>query len=128
MKCEKCGMEIENKDLKIDSNDKIRPTQGHEESDPLRKFHFGERIEKALKIMAKFVDDVLRSFNSQMISPYIKYRMRALQTLISLVLITVVISAVLSYLGVITGEAFTFLIGIVLGFILASMNRILGPA
>lgn len=128
MKCEKCGMEIKDKDLKIDPNDKMRPTQGHEESDLLRKFHFGERIEKALKIMAKFVDDVLRSFNSQMISPYIKYRMRALQTLISLVLITVVISAVLSYLGVITGEAFTFLIGIVLGFILASMNRILGPA
>ena len=94
-----------------------------EDLDLIRRFKVGEKISGGFGIVAKFVDDVLKSFNSHLIAPYIKYRMRALQTVMAVILVVVLVSAVLAYLEVITGEAFVFLVGIVLGFVLASLSR-----
>jgi hypothetical protein len=94
-----------------------------EDLDLVRRFKVGEKVSGGFGIVAKFIDNVLKSFNAQLIAPYIKYRMRALQTVMAVILVVVLVSAVLAYLEVITGEAFVFLVGIILGFVLASLSR-----
>jgi hypothetical protein len=128
MQCEQCGRELPEGSERCLACGSLQQHFKLEDLDLIKRFRVGEKVAEGFRIVAKFIDDVLKSFNSQLIAPYIKYRMRALQTLMAVILVTVLVSAVLAYLEVITGEAFVFLVGIVLGFILASMSRMMGPA
>lgn len=128
MRCEQCGRELPEGSEGCLACGSLQPRLKLEDLDLIKRFRVGEKVAEGFRIVAKFIDDALRSFNSQLIAPYIKYRMRALQTLMVVILVTVLVSAALAYLEVITGEAFVFLVGIVLGFILASMSRMMGPA
>lgn len=127
MQCAECGATIpEGKD----TCPACGSSMSHfklEDLDLIRRFKVGDKVSGGFNIVAKFIDNVLKSFNAQLIAPYIRYRLRVLQTVMTVILITVLVSAALAYLDVITGEAFVLLVGIVLGFILASVSRMFGP-
>jgi hypothetical protein len=98
-----------------------------EDLDLVRRFKVGEKASWGFNIVAKFVDDVFKSFNTHLIAPYIKYRLRALQTVMAVVLVAILVTAALAYLEIISGEVFVFLVGILLGFILASFGKMFSP-
>jgi len=98
-----------------------------EDLDLIRRFKVGDKASWGFNIVAKFIDDVFKSFNTHLVAPYIKYRMRALQTVMAVVLVTILATAVLAYFEVISGEVFVFMVGILLGFILASFGKMFGP-
>jgi len=127
MDCTNCGKEIPEGSESCPSCGSARKPFRLEDLDLIHRFRVGDMVAGGFSIITKFIDDVLKSFNSNLIAPYIKFRMRTLQTVMAVVLVTVLVSAILAYLEVITGEAFVFLVGIVLGFVLASMSRMMGP-
>ncbi len=94
-----------------------------EDLDLIRRFKVGDKVSGGFNIVSRFIDNVLKSFNTHLIAPYIKYRLRALQTVMGVVLIAIILTAVLAYLDIISGEVFVFLVGILLGFILASFGK-----
>jgi hypothetical protein len=98
-----------------------------EDLDLIRRFKVGEKASWGFNIVAKFVDDVFKSFNTHLIAPYVKYRLRALQTVMAVVLVAILVTAALAYLEIISGEVFVFLVGILLGFILASFGKMFSP-
>jgi hypothetical protein len=98
-----------------------------EDLDLVRRFKVGDKVSGGFNIVAKFIDDVFKSFNSHLIAPYIKYRLRALQTVMAVVLVAILVTAALAYLEIISGEVFVFLVGILLGFILASFGKMFSP-
>jgi zinc-ribbon domain len=127
MQCTNCGVNIPEG---AEACPSCGTSVGHfklEDLDLIRRFKVGDKVSGGFNIIAKFIDNVLKSFNAQLIAPYIKYRLRVLQTVMAVILVTVLVSAALAYLEVITGEAFVLLVGIVLGFILASVSRMFGP-
>ena len=111
--CGNCGESMTG-ELKLDDFDLIR------------RFRVGDMVSGGFDILARFADSILKSINGQLISPYIKYRTTMLALVVSVVISVVVISSILAYLDVITGEAFVFLVGIVLGFILTGLGKMMG--
>jgi hypothetical protein len=127
LECPKCAREVpEGQDFCGKCGESMTGGTKLEDFDLIRRFKVGNMVSGGFNIIAKFVDDILRSINGQLIAPYIKYKARALAMIVSVVILTVVISAILAYLDVITGEAFVFLVGIVLGFILTGLGKMLG--
>ena len=127
MQCSKCDKDIpEGQNYCGNCGEPITGGVRLEDFDFIRRFRVGDMVSGGFNIIAKFVNDILKSFNSQLISPYIKYRITSLALVLGVVISVVVISAVLAYLEVITGEAFVFLVGIVLGFVLASLGKMMG--
>jgi uncharacterized membrane protein len=127
MDCTNCGKQMPEGSESCPSCGSASKPFKLEDLDIFHRFRVGDMVSGGFNIVAKFIDDVMKSFNSHLVGPYIKFRMRTLQTVMAVVLVTVLVSAVLAYLEVITGEAFVFLVGIVLGFVLASMSRMMGP-
>lgn len=125
--CPKCGAEVpEGQAYCGKCGEPMANGPKLEDLDLIRRFRVGDMVASGFNIIAKFIDDLLKSVNSQLISPYIKYRSRMVAMILSVVVLTVVASAILAYLDVITGEAFVFVVGIILGFILASLGKVMG--
>jgi len=127
LQCPKCAKEVpEGQNFCGNCGESMTGELKLEDLDLIRRFRIGDMASGGLSILARFIDSILRSVNSQLISPYVKLKTRMLAMVVSLVISTVIISAVLAYLDVISGEAFVFLVGIVLGFILTGLGKLLG--